>query len=79
MQKNLEDDNAISMRLTVDIPDDVLEELSRILDEKKRSPAVAKAVAEFVRREKARDFAQWLRKGEFNYPKTNDEVEKLQG
>jgi len=67
------------MRLTVDISEAILEELSRILNEKKRSPAVAKAVAEFVRREKARDFAQWLRKGEFNYPTTNDEVEKLQG
>ncbi len=67
------------MRITVDIPDDVLGELCSILHENKKSPAVAKAVSEFVRREKATDFVRLLRKGEFDYPATNESVEQLQG
>jgi len=67
------------MKLSVEIADDVLAELRGILRAKDNSAAVARAVAEFVRREKARDFALLLRKGEFDYPATNEEVEKLQG
>lgn len=67
------------MKLTVQIADDLLADACRILHLKDHSAAVAAAVAEFVRCEKARDFALLLRKGEFDYPATNDEVEKLQG
>lgn len=67
------------MKLTVEIADDVLADLCRILRVNNKGLAVARAVAEFVRCEKARDFALLLRKGEFDYPATNDEVEKLQG
>ena len=73
------DFNLLDMRLTVDVPDNVLDDLCRLLNEKKRSPAVAKAVREFVRIEKAKDFAHMMRRGEFDYPATNDEVERLQG
>jgi Arc/MetJ family transcription regulator len=67
------------MKLSVEIADDLLAEACRILRVKNNSAAVAAAVAEFVRCEKARDFALLLRKGEFDYPASNDEVEKLQG
>lgn len=67
------------MKLTVEIADEVLAELCRILPVKKKETAVAEAVAEFVRREKARDFALLLRKGELDYPATNEEVEKVHG
>ena len=67
------------MKLTVEIADEVLTELCRILHVKKKEAAVEAAVAEFVRCEKARDFALLLRKGELDYPATNEEVEKLQG
>jgi hypothetical protein len=66
------------MRITVDIPEDILKDLSIILNDDKKSPAVAKAVTEFVRREKASDFARMLRRGEFDYPTTNEGVEQLQ-
>jgi Arc/MetJ family transcription regulator len=63
------------MRITVDIDEATLAELARITGESKKSPAVAKAVTEFVNRKKARDFGRLLREGAFDYPATNDEIE----
>jgi Arc/MetJ family transcription regulator len=63
------------MRITVDIDEETLSTLSEITGEKKKSPAVAKAVREFVNRRKARQFGRLLREGAFDYPVTNDEVE----
>lgn len=53
------------MRITVEIDDAVLNELSAITGESKKSPAVAKAVTEFVRRARMKDFGRRLREGEF--------------
>jgi Arc/MetJ family transcription regulator len=64
-----------AMRITVDIDEETLSTLSEITGEKKKSPAVAKAVREFVNRRKARQFGRLLREGAFDYPVTNDEVE----
>ena len=63
------------MRITVDIDEATLKELARITGESKKSPAVAKAVTEFVNRKKAREFGTLLREGAFDYPATNDEIE----
>ena len=60
------------MRITVDIDESTLEDLARITGESKKSPAVAKAVTEFVNRKKAREFGTLLREGAFDYPSTND-------
>ncbi|MGP8197942.1 MAG: type II toxin-antitoxin system VapB family antitoxin [Limisphaerales bacterium] len=67
------------MRITVDVDSATLNELSKITGEKKKSPAVALAVREFIKREKARRFGKLLREGGFDYPATNDEIEKSQG
>jgi Arc/MetJ family transcription regulator len=56
------------MRITVDIEDDVLSELLKITGDKNKSPAVAKAVTEFVRRKQAREFGRMIREGVFDYP-----------
>jgi Arc/MetJ family transcription regulator len=56
------------MRITVDIEDDVLAELLRITGDKNKSPAVARAVTEFVRRRQAREFGRMIREGVFDYP-----------
>lgn len=64
------------MRITVDIPDDVLDELLKATGEAKMSPAVSKAAQEYLRRLKARQFGRMLREGAFDYPMTNDEIEK---
>jgi hypothetical protein len=65
------------MRITVDLEESVLEDLARITGESKKSPAIAKAVIEFVNRRKAREFGRLMREGAFDYPFTNDEVEAL--
>ncbi|MGB0414593.1 MAG: type II toxin-antitoxin system VapB family antitoxin [Coraliomargarita sp.] len=63
------------MRITVDIDEAMLEDLARITGESKKSPAIAKAVTEFVNRKKAKEFGMLLREGAFDYPATNDEIE----
>ncbi|HEY3862283.1 MAG TPA: type II toxin-antitoxin system VapB family antitoxin [Verrucomicrobiae bacterium] len=67
------------MRITVDIEDELLDDLSKITGVDKKSPAVALAVSEYVKREKAKEFGKLLREGAFDYHATNDEIEKLQG
>jgi hypothetical protein len=64
------------MRITVDIDPDTLKDLIRITGERKKSPAVAKAVAAFVRHRKAHEFGHLLREGAFDYPATNEEIEE---
>jgi metal-responsive CopG/Arc/MetJ family transcriptional regulator len=67
------------MRITVDIKDELLEELSQVTGKNKKSPAVVFAVTEYVKRERAKEFGKLLREGAFDYPATNDEIEKQQG
>jgi metal-responsive CopG/Arc/MetJ family transcriptional regulator len=64
------------MRITVDIEESLLDDLVKVTGETKRSPAVAKAVEEFVKRKKARELGRMLREGYFDYPVTNEEVER---
>lgn len=56
------------MRITVDIEEDVLTELMKITGDKNKSPAVARAVTEFVRRKQAKEFGRMIREGVFDYP-----------
>jgi len=51
----------------------------RITGQDKKSPAVAFAVNEYIKREKAKEFGKLLREGAFDYPATNDEIERAQG
>jgi Arc/MetJ family transcription regulator len=64
------------MRITVDIDEGVLDELVKLTGESKKSPAVSKAVVEFVKRKKAREFGKMLREGAFDFQVSNDDVEK---
>ncbi len=65
------------MRITVDIPDDDWDDLRKITGESKKSPAISKAVTEYIKRAKAKEFGRLLREGSFDFPMTNDELEKL--
>ena len=65
------------MRITVDIAETELQELLKLTGEKKKSSAVNKVVTDFLNRKKAREFGRLLREGAFDFPMTNDEVEKL--
>jgi hypothetical protein len=62
--------------MTVELDKGTLHELLKITGHKKNSPAVAFAVRDFVNRKKAKDFGRMLREGRFDYPATNDEIEK---
>ena len=64
------------MRITIDVDEGVLNELVKLMGEKKKSPAVSKAVVEYVKRRKAQEFGRHLREGRFDYPLTNEEIEK---
>lgn len=66
-----------AMRVTVDIDESILDDLVGIMGEKKKSPAIARAVTEFVKRTKAREFGKKLMEGHFDYPSTNEEIENL--
>ncbi len=64
------------MRMTVELDNKTLDELTKVTGIKKNSPAVAFAVRDFINRKKARDFGRMLREGKFDYPATNEEVEE---
>ncbi|GAB4169744.1 MAG: hypothetical protein Fur0032_08410 [Terrimicrobiaceae bacterium] len=52
----------------MDIEDHILADVMALTGEKNKSPALAKAVAEFVKRRKAREFGRLIREGAFDYP-----------
>jgi hypothetical protein len=62
--------------MTVDIDEKTLSELLKVTGHKKNSPAVAFAVRDFINRRKAKDFGRMLREGTFDYPATNEEIER---
>ncbi len=64
------------MRITVDIDESILDDLVGLMGETKKSPAVAKAITEFVKRRKAKEFGRLMRQGAFDYPVMNEEIEK---
>jgi Arc/MetJ family transcription regulator len=64
------------MRITVDIDEDTLKQAMRLTGEKKKGPAVTKAVTEFINRQMAREFGRMVMEGEFeDYPMTNEQIE----
>jgi len=52
---------------------------ARKITQTKKGPAVALTVMENIKKEKAKEFGKLLREGAFDYPATNDEVERGQG
>lgn len=56
------------MRITVDIDEAILADLMKITGDKNKSPAIARAVTEFVRRTRAREFGRLIRESAFDYP-----------
>ena len=65
------------MRITINIDESTLEQVQQITGENKKSPAVSKAVEEFVRRRMAKEFGALLMENAFDYPHTPDEIEAL--
>jgi Arc/MetJ family transcription regulator len=62
------------MRISVDIDEDILKEVMSLTGEKSKSPALAKAVTEYVRLQKAKVFGRLIREGKFDYPDPQEEA-----
>lgn len=56
------------MRISVEIDDATMDEVMALTGEKNKSPALSRAVTEYVRRAKAREFGRLIREGAFDYP-----------
>lgn len=56
------------MRITVEVDEDVLAEVMALTGERRKSPALAKAILGFVRRQRAKEFGRLIREGAFDYP-----------
>ena len=54
------------MRISVEIDDALMTEVIALTGEKNKSPAVAKAVRQFVLRAKAGEFGRLIREGPFD-------------
>jgi Arc/MetJ family transcription regulator len=63
------------MRLTIEVDDSDLRAIQRITGEKKKSPAVSRALAEFLRQQKKQKLIEMALSGQTDYPLTNDELE----
>jgi len=56
------------MKITVELDEATLNELMAVTNERKKGPAIAQAVEEFLKRKKAREFGRLLMEGAFDYP-----------
>jgi len=52
------------MRITVDIDEKILDQVTKLTGEKKKGPALSKAIEEYVRRKMAAEFGRMLLAGE---------------
>ncbi|MEN3942640.1 type II toxin-antitoxin system VapB family antitoxin [Prosthecobacter sp. SYSU 5D2] len=66
------------MRITVEIADEIITAAMELTGEKNKSPAIAKAVENYVKRMRAKEFGRRLREGYYDYPMTNEELESLE-
>jgi len=65
------------MRISVDIEKNLLKEVMALTGESGKSPALAKAVEEFVRRRKAAHFGRLIRESAFDYPEYGKKEENV--
>lgn len=65
-------DTLSPMRISVEIDDETLRTVMALTGERQKSPALAKAITEFVNRRKAREFGRLIREGAFDYPEPVD-------
>ncbi len=56
------------MRISVEIDPALLDEVVTLTGETQKSRALAKAIAEFVNRQRARQFGRLIREKAFDYP-----------
>lgn len=67
----------MAMRITVRLDPSELKKLKAVTGLDKMSPAVELAVKEFIRSSNRKEFADRIRRGLFDFPCSNDDLEKL--
>lgn len=65
------------MRITVEIEDSKIEAIQKWTKERKKSPAVAQALDEFIEQRQRQEFLAKVMAGKTNYHASNDELEAL--
>lgn len=65
------------MRITVDIEDSKIESIQKWTRERKKSPAIAQALDEFIEQRQRQEFLAKVMAGETDYRASNDELESL--
>lgn len=55
------------MRISVEIDEEILREVMALTGETQKSPALSKAIEEFVLRRRTREFGRFIREGVFDY------------
>jgi uncharacterized protein YgbK (DUF1537 family) len=63
------------MRITVEIDASELKRIQKVTGEKKKSPAVSRALAKFLQQQERQQFIDRALSGGTDYPLTNDELE----
>lgn len=66
------------MRISVEVSDEILQEVMAMTGEKSKGASLARAVMEFVKRRKAREFGKLMREGAFDYDLDSSINEKYQ-
>ena len=65
------------MRITLEISPATLKRIMSVTKEDKKSPAVAKALDDYLRIQTLKDFSKKIQNNEFNFPLTNKDLEEL--
>lgn len=65
------------MRITVEIEDSKIAAIQKWTNERKKSPAVAQALDEFIEQRRRQEFLAKVMAGKTDYRMTNDELETL--
>ena len=63
------------MRLTIEIDADDMTRIQRITGEKKKSPAVSRALTEFLKLRERRDFIKRVLAGKTDFSSSNEQLE----
>lgn len=58
------------MRITADIDEEILTDLLKMTGDKSKSAAIARAVKDYVNRQKSKEFGRMIRENAFDYPDT---------
>jgi Arc/MetJ family transcription regulator len=63
------------MRITIELDEENMRQIQKITGQKKKSPAVSRALAEFVQQHQRRKFIERALSGQTDFSLTNEELE----